>query len=138
MKRLAILAALLLAGCDDESIPARVAAVQINGFVEAQIECSGPATQTTSPFDTIGITDYRVQKLIDGACLVTGGPWGGYPRLIARSESAAETCRSGSDTTFAKVESGVASFTTNTPSITFEADIESICTGFNLEAFGVE
>ncbi len=137
MKRILLIAA--LAACDDPEVTDKVASVLEHGLVAAQFQCTGSATQTVSPFDHIGISLFRVQKLIDGSCFVSNSPWGGYPYLLARSDPGAETCRfESSPTAFAEVEGGVASFTTSTPPVIYEADIETECTGFNLEAFGVE
>jgi hypothetical protein len=133
MKRLLILAA-LLAGCDDESIPAKVAAVQLHGFVEAQIDCDGSLTRTTTPFNTVGFSGYRAQKLIDGSCF-TGGHIGSAPVLIARSAEGAAVCLNEQGGASIQVEDGLIIYINGE---TYTGSVETECTGFNLEAFGVE
>ncbi len=134
MTRLAILAALLLAGCDDESLPARVAAAQIHGFVEAQIDGDGELTRTTAPFNVVGINGYRAQRLIDGSCF-TGGLVGSSPVLVERSAAGASACLNEQGSASVGVSGGTITYINGE---TYTGSVETECTGFNLEAFGVE
>jgi hypothetical protein len=135
MKR-AILLVALLAGCDDESLPARVAAAQIHGIVEAQADCECELTNTVSSATTT-INPYLAQRLLDGSCFVT---WSSTPRLTARSESGAESCRGVVGAATLDLVDGVFSFQ-NGPgagNLWEGPATTSCCTGFNLAAFGVE
>jgi hypothetical protein len=89
MKRAALLLALFAAGCDDESLPAKVANAQLHGIVAAQIVC-GPTCEfvnAVNPTSTTSGMNYRANRLIDGSCLLSAS-WSsdGSPRL-ARNRS---------------------------------------------------
>lgn len=120
MKRTALLLALFAAGCDDESLPAKVANAQLHGIVAAQADCyctlSGPSAYTFSA---------RYQKLMDGSCFAMA-PGSGGPTL------GAEHCESGSP------DFDIYDGLIHGPEGYSDADITTCCTGFNLAAFGVE
>lgn len=126
MRRLALLVGLLLAGCDDESLPAKVAGAQLHGIVEAQIACSCQLSNESDPPDTRNLSGYKAQKLVDGACFTTG-------LLLARGESGAVTCDNGS----VSVDDGVITLDDGVAGL-FHGEVDVCCTGFNLSAFGVE
>lgn len=133
MKR-AILLVALLAGCDDDSLPAKVANAQLHGIVAARVECDC-FTVPESGFNSQHVT-YRASKLVDGSCFVgidAAQFWG-------RGEAAADTCDTypgQGGNLFA--ENGLLQQQSGTPLVVAgTADLTSCCTGFNLEAFGVE
>lgn len=130
---------LLALGCDDESLPAKVANAQLHGIVAAQIDCPGATlTRTTSPFDTTGIA-FKAQKLLDGSCFTISTM--ALLTLIPRSDPDAETCAASyiPANGITSAEGGKLVLEQTNPSVArFEGDIDSNCTGFNLEAFGVE
>jgi hypothetical protein len=134
MKRLLLVAA-LLAGCDDESLPARVAAAQIHGVEAAGATCDCNLTNVASPFDTVPI-ESKYSLLIDGSAFIHYSSHGSSNlAFCARGEACASTLQSGGDF----VESGKLVFVNpSPPNPRYEEDFETCCTGFNLEAFGVE
>jgi hypothetical protein len=139
MKRLLILAA-LLAGCEDDSLPARVAAAQLHGLVEAQITC--PATcvfeKVVDPMVTTSGYTYKAQRLLDGSCFVSGNLLA-QSLYHSRSDSEAEHCSAGYATTSIEAVDGLLLLHLGAePQNQWRADIEICCTGFGLEAFGVE
>lgn len=136
MTRWLLLLAALLAGCDDESIPARVANAQIHGFVEAQIDCECEVENTVF-HNTTTLNPYLAQRLVDGACFVT---WSTGLRLLPRSDDGAESCRGVAGAATLDLVDGQFSFQ-NGPgagNLWEGPATTSCCTGFNLEAFGVE
>lgn len=139
MKRLFILAA-LLAGCDDDTLPAKVANAQLHGFVEAQVFC-GPTCEfvkVSNPSVTTSGMNYRANRLLDGSCLVTATTTPGLV-FLSRSDSEAETCRGEYASSWMTAEAGKIELQLGTnPVDHYQADIETCCTGFNLESFGVE
>lgn len=128
MKRAILIAALAL-GCDDESLPAKVANAQLHGIVAAQARCSCTMTHPDN-WPPLLVT-YAAQKLVDGSCLVTGG------NLWERSEPQSETC----DRNNVWLEGGalhVLEQTGEGPMEWTPKNITTCCTGFGFEAFGVE
>lgn len=144
------LLALLVFGCDDVEVAARATNVLEHGIVQARIECLGiPANSGAWP------TSFKIQKLQDGSTITTGNFTHGGPILTtfcARDEACAQV-----------VAVGVAPGTSVHPLVCPFASIDSVrvdddtleycldnigvyetfstatyCTGFNLEAFGVE
>lgn len=118
-------ATLLAAGCDDPAVEAKVDDILLHGIVAAQANCSCNLTRTTSPFDT-RIHARDTYKLLDGACLV---PTLGF---CSRSDACAETCQIGT----VELEDGLVKETSGGGLYT--APVDTCCTGFNHEAFGVE
>lgn len=130
MKRLLLLAVVCSFGCDDETVRAKVTDVLDHGVVAAQVRCSCSLTNDQSEVEN-GIT-YSAQKLVDGSCLISESSLV-LTKLCARSEACAEDC-SGNGVS---ISDGVLSHV-SPGHHTFSAGIETCCTGFNLEAFGVE
>ncbi len=125
MRRALILAA-LLAGCDDESLPAKVANAQLHGIVAAQARCACELTPGNSVF-------ISANKLIDGSCLTGGGST--VDMFIARSEALADICERPSG----HLEGGEFVYhPSGHGTTTASFDITTCCTGFGFEAFGVE
>lgn len=135
---LAALAA--LAGCDDESIPARVATAQLYGVATAQVTCVSSAAH----YSMAGF-QYQATRLADGSCFasVTGvaqSPFQPYASAGAqwniRGSAGAETCavRTFYPNQTITAEDGILW----TDGDTGESLELSTCDGFNLEAFGVE
>lgn len=179
MRRLFLILAALLFGCDDPNVVANIdnftcalipswmadctsqevhdkaVAILSTGIVEAEADCEGQYTRRKGAPNGCGTTElasfkYRAQKLIDGACFVPGG-------LIARGQPGAPECSSeqssaGSSPHFA-LANGLLTVTSSEDSVCYDPqgfqcypcatpptvlNIEDVCTGFNLEAFGVE
>ncbi len=120
MRRLAFLALLAL-GCDDT---AKLLDVAEHGIVEAQIVCDGTVSDGVNT-DTIR---YSAQRLLDGSCLANGQHGA---LLCSRTDACADNC----SVELLSFDSGLVVYAQVPPKT---APIESICTGFNLEAFGVE
>jgi hypothetical protein len=140
MKRALILGALLALGCDDESIPARVANAQLHGIVAAQIDCPTSCTfeRVSNPMVTTSGYSYRAQRLLDGSCFVSGNVVAQFT-FHGRSEAAAENCVAAYATQSLEAAGGLLLLSVGEgPSNQYQADIETCCTGFGLEAFGVE
>lgn len=122
--------------CNGEEVTAKVMGVLDHGLIEAQIDCHGTWSRTTSPFDTVS-PSFKAQKLIDGSCFTTSNV--SIPTLIARSEAGVSTCSRTSGGSTMYVEAGMLVFqATSSPLDRFECAVETCCTGFNLAAFGVE
>jgi hypothetical protein len=125
VKRLTFIALLAL-GCDDPEVAGKVASVLEHGIVAAHARCQCEITPGNSVFMT-------ASKLIDGSCLVADGA--ALTRFWTRTEANSETCEMYSghlqDGEFVYHPAGHGQ-----TSATF--DIESCCTGFEFESFGVE
>jgi hypothetical protein len=132
MRALLLLAALAaLPGCDDESIPGRVATAQLHGIVDAHVECFGS-------FSSASNVRYRASKMLDGSCLATvarSGTDDSGTQFSPRGESGADVCVV-TDTADMEFTAEGGEFRIQT-GLGSPLAIESACTGFNLEAFGV-
>jgi hypothetical protein len=138
VRRAILFAALLAAGCDDDSLPAKVANAQLHGIVAAEIHCpeSIGLDRTTSPFDTAHVA-FHAQRLLDGSCLVRSNTLS--LTLLSRSNPDAETCSGTTGSSTMYVEDGVVVLQNSpSPLDRFEGAVGSVCTGFGFESFGVE
>lgn len=125
MRRFLLIAALAL-GCDDPAVGAKALDVLEHGVMAAQARCQCELTPGNSVFMT-------ASKLQDGSCLAGDGS--SLTRFWSRLEANAETCEvfsghlAGGEFVYHPTGHGtdVAAF-----------DIETCCTGFGFEAFGVE
>lgn len=138
--RHALILMALLAGCDDESLPAKVANAQLHGIVSAQITC--PATcvfeKIVDPMVTSSGYTYKAQRLLDGSCFVSGNMLA-QSLYHSRSDTEAEHCVAAYATTSLEAVDGLLLLHFGTePQNQWQADIETCCTGFGLESFGVE
>lgn len=147
MTRWLLLAALLCAGCDDESLPAKVAAAQLHGIVAAQVICNCTITTADeeSTFTSLQlgpalVSNFQANKLIDGSCLSgfdQSTTTGDAMTLKARGTAGAGSCRFGAyHAESGKMyvdEGGPGSYET-----AWSRSLDTCCTGFNLEAFGAE
>lgn len=137
MRKLILLSALLASGCDDPEALETASSLLQFGVVQAKIVCLDIAPMSASPScdPQFGI-NLAFYRLADGGAFVTSSD--GVTDLIGRSESNADDMATptGSGTTFA-VSGGelVASRDGCSP---VPYDIETECTGYNLEAFGVD
>lgn len=139
--------------CDGTELTARAQNVLDYGFVNAEIRCEGEFAHhstTMKPFT------YDARKLQDGSC-VTNFRIDTLPnpgqhaysfaptKFWSRADAEASTCaqviegQTSDDVFRASVEEGELTLSSEQPSTSdTELDIESVCTGFNLSAFGVE
>lgn len=133
MRHALALAALAALGCDDPAVGAKALDVLEHGFVAAQIRCSCSIVSDGVPYGV----NYSAQRLLDGACLVSSAasqPAGTI--LWARSEANAVDCRR-NDVYLLDGDIHLVIPTGDGPRDLSE-EIATCCTGFNLEAFGVE
>lgn len=176
MRRAALLL-LALAACDDESLPARVAAAQIHGITAAAADCYVEDTHQFFPPGGQGTYIYtfgyrlKTQRLVDGSAFFyisarsnpSGSPVPDPDMrfcergsdcaagvLVTDTDSVTSFHTGGSNPTqiTAAFQDGLVSVTVANPDFAaFNApttiewvseSIETVCTGFNLEAFGVE
>jgi hypothetical protein len=153
MNRL-LLIGLLALGCDDPEVAAKATSILEHGIVDAQASCS---VTWSLPWAGIGLTQFSVQNLVDGSKFYTGPNSTFVPptRLCARSEACGAAAErtlevvqnhtnvltyKWSDGLFTIVADGgdVLTYESHTPQTYVSEDITDVCTGFNLEAFGVE
>lgn len=159
MKALLALVLALIVGCDNPAVLANIdtytcaylpgvvdcttpevhdkaVAMLQHGIVEADIVCQ---CLLTSPLTNITPGPYHLQRLIDGACFATP-PFIVPSQLIPRSDPSAPTCKTASGSASIELDDGVIIFHNGAhPDDTFTGSATtSCCTGFNLEAFGVE
>jgi hypothetical protein len=137
-----LLGALTL-GCDDPEVAAAAAAILEHGIVAAKVDCVG----TFSHPDGTRAYAFSAAKMIDGSALMTARvASNSATKLCARSEGcstpAASVQTNGAERVDFSVTAGeltivdpVISGPSDTPDV---VDVEASCTGFNLEAFGVE
>lgn len=137
MKRWLALAALLTSACDDAEVTAKALDVLEHGLVAARLSCNctgvanPPATTVNQPGQV-----YRALKLIDGSCSADNSSTSYWSE---RSEAEASLCPSGSPAgPRSLVEGGVLKVFSSSTGLAYTADASACCTGFNLEAFGVE
>lgn len=146
MRRLVVLVAALLVGCDDAEVASRALSALENGATFAEAVCSGNLTTGGG----CGVRPFRFKAslLHDGSSLVSasaafvsiaqfnkrGDPIAGCGAVINSLDS--EIC--------VEVDGGTLSFASGwLPANCSVAsprtfDMGTACTGFNLEAFGVE
>jgi hypothetical protein len=150
--RLALLIAVALAvGCDDPAASDLATSVLTHGSAAARIVCSTSFSGLI--FASPGV-DYTAAKLQDGACIASVS--GNVTRVIAasssslpadatafipRNETGADTCtvKAGGEQLVLSASDGnlTASPCTGSGTACVRA-IDAVCTGFNLEAFGVD
>ncbi len=133
MRRLACLFALLAVGCDDPAVATKAVDVLEHGAVAARVSCL--CDTDPEPGFVTQVVRARAMKLVDGSCYVqeTAALWG-------RDESESATCptRPGENGNVL-FEDGLLKQEGGAPlQVVGTAGIETCCTGFNLEAFGVE
>jgi hypothetical protein len=157
-----ILVGLFALGCDDEQVVAKIEQALLSGGVTARASCTVSAPFIpghTACATQISSTPIDYLKMVDGSCLIQKGNDGhGFHdrlKVIDRTSADADTCRFVIDnsrgfTTFSVVDGEIEVVTEvtsfdgdctgapNTPQLVDEISIESECTGFNFEAFGVE
>lgn len=130
---------LALFGCDDPDVSAKAAAVLEHGVVEAEVACAGSFVRSgdgSFPFT------YRLAKLIDGSAHISTQAY-----LTRESVFYSRTALPVDFATVSGAFNGI-TFTVADGSLSLDevtgADIDETidlsleCTGFNLEAFGVE
>lgn len=128
MKALLLLIVALAFGCDDPDVSAKALDILEHGIVSARVDCSACAVSNGSTGDTIAL--YTAHRMLDGSCLSREGD---KTRFCARDESCAADCRSENvSVSGGQIRQDIVSGADRV------ADIETCCTGFNLEAFGVE
>jgi hypothetical protein len=144
MRALFLALPLLCFGCDDPEAAVRAASVLEHGAANAQLRCDQPVNKTgCGPFPVL----LECTILQDGSTLLFNNYMLPASRFSARSEAGGAGCdvtRYDPDflATFAvAIDGGEVTFTTDytgcgpvSPTV---LDIETDCTGFNLEAFGV-
>ncbi len=108
---LALLAILMIAGCDDEIVQDKIADVLEHGSVVAQIECTYTTSNPFAPLSQSGgmgtYLRYKATKMIDGSCFVQahlGAPpplsfrppsaTSLYAEVLERSDARSATCES--------------------------------------------
>lgn len=131
MKR-ALIFALLAAGCDDDTLPAKVANAQLHGIVAAQARCDCDIFSDGVAYHVT----YSAQRLLDGSCLASKASASGDVVLWSRAEPNAADCRK-NDVYLQDGEIHMVIPTGDGPRDISE-EIEICCTGHNLAAFGVE
>lgn len=128
-------AALAALACDDPAAMALAESVLEHGVAKAHIECAGQ-------FNGTGSGTYRATKMQDGSCLASGAYSTAYAygvpftraatQFSPRGEAGAADCSVEIPDSFVmSAEDGDWSYV-GTPKA-----IDTFCTGFNLEAFGV-
>jgi len=141
----ALVIAVMALGCDDPEITSAVAAVLENGIVSARLECpmwNPPCIQYPSTTACHSDPDEGlvVSKMVDGSAIVTSLDLQ-QPRytLFLPRGSGLEWVHDGVDVHQMSVADGLWTETIwNGAKTRFQLDLEANCTGFNLEAFGVE
>jgi hypothetical protein len=118
--------------CDGEEVTAKVMGVLDHGIVSAQARCICSLHNDIDDAEN-GVT-YTAQRLVDGSCLITEAPL--VPtKLCSLSDACSVDCSGNGVSLSGGLLSHVAS---PGPHGTYSADMSTCCTGFNLEAFGVE
>jgi hypothetical protein len=123
--------------CQDQEVIDKAQNVLEHGFTAARIECSCRFDRAGGGLS--GVHDFMASKLQDGSCLTQSSGSGTY--LWPRSDPRSLTCDSHKGMTegLTIAEGGLLKYVPDSSFIFSEtADIETCCTGFNLEAFGVE
>lgn len=150
MRRAILLVALLAAGCDDDSLPAKLANAQLHGAVAAQVTCAAPIVKSCNPVWTLQV---QCTKFADGSAMVsTGEDVGLRTQVFDRANARAEDCSfawlpapPGTAVDTVQITGGELVYSSEyagcggaPPAPSVVALEEPDCTGFNLEAFGVE
>lgn len=145
MVKRALLVAVMASGCDDPEVTSAVANVLENGIVSARLECpiwdppciqyAGNSSCESDPEEGL-----IVSKMVDGSAIVTalGQVQPKYTLFLTRNADL-EWQHDGVSGHAMSVSDGLWTETTwNGAKTRFALDLEINCTGFNLEAFGVE
>lgn len=128
----ALLAAVSVVGCDDGAVASKVTDVLAHGLIEAQARCVRSLRNDIDDAEN-GIS-YTAQRLVDGSCLISQSSI--VPtKLCSRTDDCAADCSGNGASLSGGLLTHVASGGAHG---TFSAEITTCCTGFNLEAFGVE
>lgn len=149
MRYLLTLLALLAFGCDDPAVAARAASILEHGAVEASFVCSGTWTHGNGGgAETLGYR-YQASALVDGSAFVStvsNFPWQAamtmfYPRGSVPAEfEQYMPLGSPPGVQFFVVDGSISiqdqGGAPDDPEVISLEDAD--CTGFNLEAFGVE
>jgi hypothetical protein len=125
-----------VADCTDPEVQAKALSVLDNGIVEARAECSGVQSFDVGvcTLDSSSVS-FTLVKLIDGSVISDKV----YSRAEQEGQNTSYVERNGTALkgTFSFFGDGLVTMhKTGCTSVTY--NIETVCTGFNLEAFGVE
>jgi hypothetical protein len=148
--RKAILLAALAFGCDDPEVASRAANVLEHGIVNAQITCVDVPVNSGS-----WMTFYRANKLQDGSSFSRAKFGHGNVEVqdyCSRDQDCAPVAAVGLNSDFSttspgcpgaaseaiSAKDGFIEYCLDNVGVFDSFDIETYCTGFNLEAFGVE
>lgn len=132
MRHLLLAIPLLALACDDESLPGKVAAAQLHGMTAAFVDCAVNAN-TGGPTTV----HYSAAQFLDGSCLATFKGFAGTaqalgtqftPRDVPDSLACPVSVQAGYEVS---AEDGALTINAT------DYAIDTHCTGFNLEAFGV-
>jgi len=141
-----LLIALLVAlGCDDPDVAAKALDVLEHGSVMASVVCEVPKESTPLTICDEAY-DVRAKLLVDGSsfvqCIPNPGVAAlgdyGFSSFNERGESVAAHGRGSGGYFTCSLGGGQVSFGQKGTSCSRDEDIETYCTGRNLEAFGVE
>jgi hypothetical protein len=150
VKKLALVAALLSAGCDDPAVTAKVSSVLEHGAVQAELHCLLQFHDgAPSPGCSVNSQQFRLDAHLfqDGSSFVKFvSPDVGITTLAQFNTSGSVPAVEGYTATSswsASIASGEVSITGACPNDTSHPTLSdtvelSGCTGFNLEAFGIE
>jgi hypothetical protein len=150
MRKLLILSALLGLGCDDPEVVAKVEGALVRGAVEAHVECAQLVVFTGCSNSAQSNMRLRASKLLDGSSLVSWVPNTNYYEFITQFNPRGSTVASCKNQVCIELADGVGDFvgdeydicqmagqSWSSGPVSGELDLSS-CSGFNLEAFGVE
>jgi hypothetical protein len=137
MKALALIGGLALAACDDPQVAGAAADLLQFGAVQAKVTCAGVQTHLSDDCPTTGGDTYIGHRLADGSAFVSVS----YLTFwLGRSEPEAETMAVKLPAypldTWSVADGELRVHKDGCTDVV--VDIETECTGFNLEAFGVE
>jgi hypothetical protein len=139
VRRLLALVALVTVACDDPAVGAKAADVLVHGVTEAEVACAGTFVRTgdgTFPFK------YRLAKLVDGSAFVSLSAHTTKQSLFSSRTSVEPDFAVVADAfdgiTFAVAGGSLTLAEVSGANIDETVDLDTECTGFNLEAFGVE
>jgi hypothetical protein len=149
MRALLLAPLLLIAACDDAEVAGKALDVLEHGIVEAEVRCS--SSYTYSCAGSPASYTYVAHKLIDGSSIVRAH--------MVEHQGVAFWARSDAESSEFLVQTGDQGYQVSATEFSIVAgelvvqglyggcggppspvalDIETYCTGFNLEAFGVE
>ncbi len=151
------------AGCDDPAVTEKVSSVLEHGALAASAKCTIDVTYTCSGrINFSGASVLLVQKFVDGSVLFSSSLDSGssedpgVSRFCGRSEDCANpptwrrhvNASQSTEVAVYTIQDGLVTVTVDgvvssvfcggTPKTFFVDEVEDVCTGFNLEAFGVE